>query len=96
MRKDRNGRTETEFFEHFRGLPTNILQRACTYVSQGVSYERCSKAHMAEAYAKDDYGIGRIDMAVIGRRVGKLLEENWLSARQFPVVEKWAKRWGYV
>lgn len=94
--KKGTGRAVSEFMEHFRGLPTNILQRACSYVSNGVSYEKCSKAIMADAWATDDYGIGKVELATIGLRVAKLVDENWLSARQFPVVEKWAKRWGYA
>lgn len=89
-------RTTEKFMKRFRGLPNNILTTACTRTTSGVDYSKCAKIDMADAYAKRDYGIGRVEIEAIDLQVVRMYMRNEISAAQSLVVFRWLLKQGLI
>lgn len=89
-------KTEAEFLDHFRGLPNNILQTACTYVSQGVDYRGCSKPLMANEYAgkgtKIARGLSGATLLQINAEVVRIYAIGGVSRAQSLSVFGWLRK----
>lgn len=44
-------RTAQQFMDKFRGVPTHHVTEAFSACTPGIIWSKCSKAHMAEAWA---------------------------------------------
>lgn len=85
-------RTVEAFRAHYEGLPNNILWLACTAASRGVSYSNCTKDMMAEAFVKDTYGIGTVEMSEIDDKIIAFYAGDKIGVKQSAVVFNWISR----
>ncbi len=80
------------FRAHFEGLPNNILWTACSRSVSGIDYSNCRKADLADAWVRDDYGIGKVSISDIDDHVVAMYSAGQIGVKQSAVVFNWLSR----
>src|SRR5688572_5244073 len=85
-------RDAAKFRAHFEGLPNNILWTACSRSVSGIDYSNCRKGDLADAWVRDDYGIGKVEISDIDDHVVAMYSAGQIGVKQSAVVFNWLSR----